>query len=189
MKKPILLLIIGLFLNIGLSAQQSINYPIKSGSVAYTMSMMGTDNLMTLYFEDNGNKNCMDMQMEMFGMKMHNRTIIKDKKSYVLDMTKKTYTENDVTDADLKKSFYMSDEDMTKEGITKLGEEEILGKNCQIYTATDNGAEVKFWVWKGMMLKMESSSQGMTVSIVATSISETVPEKDFFEIPSDFTKS
>jgi hypothetical protein len=188
MKKPILLLLIGLLFNIGLSAQPNINYPIKSGSVSYTMSMMGTDNLMTLYFDDNGNKNCMDVQMEMFGMKIHNRTVIKDKRSYVLDMTQKTYTENEASEADYKKVF-MSDEDMAKEGITKLGEEEIIGKNCQIYSATENGAEVKFWIWKGMMLKMETASQGMTIKMIATSISESTPDPTLFDIPSDFTKN
>jgi hypothetical protein len=95
-----------------------------------------------------------------------------------------------VNEADLKKnSFYMSDSDITKEGVTKLGEEEILGKTCQIYSLTENGAEVKLWVWKGMMLKMESSQQGMTIKIIATEISESTPDQALFEIPSDFTKN
>jgi hypothetical protein len=93
MRKLIFLLLMSFIVNLGLSAQE-INYPVKTGSVSYTMSMMGTDNLMVMYFNENGKSQCTDVQMEMFGMKIHNRTIIKDKKSYVLDMAKKTYTEN-----------------------------------------------------------------------------------------------
>jgi hypothetical protein len=59
---------------------------------------------------------------------------------------------------------------------------------CQVYTLNKDGAEVKLWSWKGLMLKMESSAMGMVINIVATSINESAPDQSIFEIPEDFSK-
>jgi len=190
MKKILSLIFLGIVLNTAINAQNHFNYPINKGSITYTMTMMGTDNAMTLYFDNSGNTQCTEIQMEMMGMKMHNRTIIKGTTSYILDMTKKTYTEKELSEEDLDKAgFFMKEEATTEEGVTKVGEEEILGKNCIIYTMDQGGGEVKLWIWKGLMLKMETSAQGMTVSMVATAINETSPDSSVFEVPSDFSKS
>lgn len=190
MKKATLILILGFLIITGNSIQAQMTYPIKTGSIAYTMSMMGTDNLMTMYFSDNGNVQCTETQMEMFGMKIHNRSIVKDKKTFTLDMTQKTYTETDLSAEDFEKmNFFSSDDALAKEGATKVGEEEILGRNCQIYKLTKDGADMKMWIWKGMMLKMETVAQGMTINMVATAITESAPDASIFEVPSDFTKS
>jgi hypothetical protein len=189
MKKATILLVIGLILNTGLMAQDYIKYPIKVGSVNYTMTMMGTDNAMTLYFDNSGNTQCTETQMEVFGMKMHNRNIIKGTTSYNLDMAKKTYAITELSEEDLKKSAgFFAEEDMEMEGVTKLGEEMVLDKMCQVYTLNKDGAEVKLWSWKGLMLKMESSAMGMVINIVATSINESAPDPSIFEIPEDFSK-
>jgi hypothetical protein len=191
MKKLSLILILGIILNTSLSAQKAINYPLKVGSVQYTMSMMGTESIMTLYFEDNGNTQCSNTEMVMFGMKINSRNIIKGKMSYALDMTQKTYTETELSEEDLQKAAsYYSDESVTEmEGVTKLSDEVVLDKNCQVFLMNKDGAEMKMWTWKGLLLKMEMTSQGMKIDIVATSISEANPDKSFFEIPSDFTKN
>jgi translation elongation factor P/translation initiation factor 5A len=191
MKKLTLILILGLTLNFGLSAQDFYKYPISSGSVTYKMSMMGTDNTVVTYFKNNGNMQCTDMEMELFGMKQHNRTILKGNKSCTLDMNQKTYTEIEISNEDMKKQGMFLDEENAAqmEGVTKLGEEVILGKTCQIYSMNKDGAEMKFWTWKGLMLKMEANSQGMVISMNATAISESSPDEVLFEIPSDFTKN
>jgi hypothetical protein len=64
-----------------------------------------------------------------------------------------------------------------------------MDKTCQIYKMTKDGAEIKFWSWKGLMLKMESNVQGMSMNMKATAISESAPDQSLFEIPSDFTKN
>jgi len=190
MKKTISVLILGFILIAGNMAQAQVNYPYQVGSVTYNMNMMGTDNTMTQYFTDNGNNMCTETQMEMFGMKIHNRTIMKGNKSFNLDMTQKTYTETELSPEEFQKNnFFSSEEALMKEGATKLGEEEILGRMCQKYGLTKEGADMKLWVWKGMMLKMETVAQGMTINMVATAINENTPDASFFEIPSDFTKS
>ncbi len=189
MKKTSLILILGIILNTALLAQTSVNYPMKRGSIAYTMSMMGSNSPITIYFDDNGNKQCTETKMEMFGTKMHNRSITKNNKFYNLDMTLKTYTESELlTGNSQKMNFYSTDEALTKEGATKIGDEEFLGKNCQVYSMNKDGADIKLWVWQGLMLKMETSAQGMTMSMIATTISESAPDAALFEIPSDFTK-
>jgi hypothetical protein len=190
MKRLALILIVGFILNTALSAQNAIKYPLNKGSVKYNLSMMGTQSDMTLYFVDNGNTQCTDVVMEMFGMKINSRTIIKGKKTYTLDMTQKTYTETELSDEDLAKvSSFFSEENMKQtEGVTKLNDEVLLDKNCQVYSVNKDGAESKVWAWKGLMLKTEMNSQGMVMSVVATSISESAPDNSLFEIPSDFTK-
>ena len=59
MKKSIFILVLGLFLNLNLSAQlesvqNDIRYPIEEATVEYTLSMMGSDNTMIIYFKDYG---------------------------------------------------------------------------------------------------------------------------------------
>jgi len=191
MKKTALILIIGIILNAGLTAQEYIKYPLKTGSVTYTLSMMGADNTIMLYFDNSGNTQCSNVEMEVFGMKVHTRNIIKNNISYALDMTQKTYTETQLSKEDLQKmGTYLTDENAANtEGIEKVGEETIMDKTCQIYKMTKDGAEIKFWSWKGLMLKMESNMQGMSMNMKATAISESAPDQSLFEIPSDFTKN
>jgi hypothetical protein len=191
MKKLTLILMLGFVLNFGLLAQDYFKYPVSSGSVTYTMSMMGTESTVLSYFKSSGNVQCTDIEMEMFGTKIHNRTIMKDGKSYTLDMNQKTYTEIALSEEDMKKNaMFLNEENAAgMEGVTKVGEEVLLGKPCQIYNVSKDGVDLKLWTWKGLMLKMETSSQGMTVSMVATAISESSPDQSLFEIPSDFTKN
>ncbi len=189
MKKTIFILFMGLIITTGITAQDFIKYPIKSGSVNYTMNMMGVDNNMVVYFTGNGGVQCTDVQMEMFGQKIHSRSIVKGKTAFNLDMTEKTYTVEELSEEQIKKmSNYFSDKDATMEGVTKLGEEVLLGKNCQIYSMNKDGADMKLWIWEGLMLKMETVAMGMTVNMVASAISETAPDPALFEIPSDFIK-
>jgi hypothetical protein len=191
MKKAALILIIGIILNAGLTAQEYIKYPLKTGSVTYSLSMMGADNTIMLYFNNSGNTQCSEVEMEVFGMKVHTRNIIKNNTSYALDMSQKTYTETQLSKEDLQKmGTYLTDENAANtEGIEKVGEETILDKTCQIYKMNKDGAEIKFWSWKGLMLKMESNVQGMSMNMKATAISESSPDQSLFEIPSDFTKN
>lgn len=103
-------------------------------------------------------------------------------------MALKIYTVSDLDPNSQNMKLYSSEETLIKEGAKKLADEEFLGKNCQVYSMTKDGADIKLWVWQGLMLKMETSAQGMTMSMIATTISESSPDPVLFEIPSDFTK-
>lgn len=191
MKKSIFVLILALCLKIQLSSQVNVKYPIEAGSVEYSMSMMGSESTMTLYFEDFGNTQCSDAKVSMFGVNAHNRNIMKGKQAYALDMNTKTYTERELTDEEIKKqAYFLTDEAALKEeGITKLEDEDFLGKPCQVYSMNKDGADVKFWSWQGLMLKMETITQGMTISLIAKAINETTPDQSWYQVPDDFTTS
>lgn len=190
MKKSIFVLILGLLLNLQLVGQENIQYPLQTGSVEYVMSMMGAENTLTMYFKDNGNTQCSDAKISIFGMNKHTRTIINGKMVSSLDMDGKTYTQVELTDEELKKQArYLSDETiMQEEGVKKEGDEEFLGKTCQVYSMNKDGADIKFWSWSGLMLKMETMAQGMSINLIAKSISEDAPDESLFAIPDDFTK-
>ncbi len=198
MKKAIFTLVLGAILNFSMMAQvepiptdvEPIKYPIDAGTVEYTMSMMGSDNPMTIRFKEGGKTQSTDVEISMFGVTQHNRSIMIDNMMYDLDMAKKTYKESELTEEQMKKNAtFLSDEKIMKEeGVTKGEKEEFLGKTCQTYVMNKDGAEVKFWSWDGLVLKMETAAQGMTISLVAKSISEGTPDNMYFEIPSDFTK-
>jgi len=197
MKKSVFILVLGLFLSINLQAQvepiqaqNDIRYPIEEATVEYTLSMMGEDNTMIIYFKDYGKAQSTDAKISMFGMTQHSRSIMLENKMYELNMVEKTYKESELTEEQIKKnSTFLSDEKaMAEEGVTKGEMEDFLGKSCQTYVMSKDGAEVKFWSWEGLVLKMETSAQGMTVSLIAKSIIEESPDKMFFEIPTDFTK-
>lgn len=198
MKKAIFLLTLGIILNVSLKAQIEpvqpqkidVKYPLEAATVEYTMSMMGSDNPMTIRFKDGGRMQSTDVQISMFGVTQHSRSIMIDNIMYELNMTEKTYKETELSEEQMKKNMtFLSDEQMMQEeGVTKGDKEEFLGKSCQTYLMNKDGAEIKFWSWDGLVLKMETSAQGMTISLVAKSISEGDPDKMYFEIPSDFSK-
>ncbi len=199
MKRLILILAVGILLNVSLKAQiepiqtqdqEKKRYPIEAATIEYTMSMMGSDNPMTIRFKDGGKKQSTEVEMSMFGMTQHNRSIMIDNMMYELDMAKKTYKEIELTEEQMKKNttFLADEKAMEEEGFTKGEKENFLGKSCQTYTMNKDGADVKFWSWDGLVLKMESSAQGMSISMVAKSITEGDPDDMYFEIPSNFTK-
>lgn len=198
MKKAIFTLVLGAILNISMMAQvepipadvEPIKYPIDAGTVEYTMSMMGSDNPMTIRFKDGGKTQSTDVKISMFGVTQHSRSIMIDNMMYELNMAENTYKESELTADQMKKNAtFISDEKMMEEeGVTKGDKEDFLGKSCQTYILSKEGTEVKFWSWDGLVLKMETSAQGMTISLVAKSITEGTPDSMYFEIPSDFTK-
>lgn len=67
---------------------------------------------------------------------------------------------------------------LIKTGFEKKGKEKILGKECNLWV---NGKD-KLWIWKGLMLKVESRSGTET----ATSVEINVPiPEDRFRVPED----
>lgn len=189
MKKYVISAIIAIFMfQVSISNAQ-IKYPVKSATVVYDFEMFGSTSEMTLYFNDYGSEQCTEAKMEMFGQSTHNKSIIKDKIMYSLDMMNKTYTKKQMTDEELTKAGNYFDEDnrdFEAEGIEKGGKEKFLGKNCQIYTMNKDGAEMKMWVWDNLLLKMESSAQGFSITLAAKEVKEGKVSKSIFKIPSDF---
>ena len=171
-------------------------YQLKSGIVTMTSETMGMTQAMTIYFDDNGSKECVEtigeMDMGMAGkIKMHQLSITKDGYMYNLDMTAKTGTKTKITTSGKQQDIdfsNMTDELMKQMKITKQGTEVVMGKTCDKYTMDDPTLKMKstYCVWNGIALKSEIDMAGIVAKVTATKIEEnaTIPAEKF-EIPKD----
>jgi hypothetical protein len=117
--------------------------------------------------------------------------------SYSIDMENKTGVKTlnagitTVSEISGDKSPRQFGEDMLKSiGGKIIGEEEILGKKCDIWKAIG----VKVWIWKGLPLKVSSKILGIKRYSEATEIQVDVKLEDsLFKVPEgikiiDYTK-
>jgi hypothetical protein len=67
-------------------------------------------------------------------------------------------------------------------GANKIGSENFLSKDCEVYEMKSTGT--KLWVWEWLTLKSETQSRGIEINLTATRINEgaSVPS-DKFKIP------
>jgi hypothetical protein len=154
-------------------------YQVKSGIVEYQIS--GGGNIMginsetkgesKLIFKDWGNLELHDEKSSTTTLghteTNHNITKIDHAKFYSVDFEKRVIIEHS---PELLKQ--MSDKDMTKMGKEmmesmggkKIGNEKLLGYNCEIWEMMDT----KTWIYKGIPLKSEANIMGMKHLQVAT---------------------
>ena len=168
--------------------EQDKKYEIESGFIKYKMSMMGMETKVTQYFKDYGKTEATVTEMEMMGQKMKTTSLRKDDYfySYTEDQKKGTKLKMDdeaVAEGEMAK---IDEKTILAQGGKKLSSEELLGKECAVYEVSTNGENSKFWIWKGLMLKMTATQNNMEVTMEATEINET---SDFpsgtFDIPKD----
>ena len=55
-------------------------------------------------------------------------------------------------------------------GANKIGSDEFLGKDCDVYEMKSTGT--KLWVWEWITLKSETKSGGLNINLTATRINE-----------------
>lgn len=173
-------------------------YPVKSGIITYNVETMGMTVPTTLYFDDYGNKECTEvtMEMEMMGQKVqtHNMTITKDGYTYDLNLTEKTGKKMKAMPAASNTGgvdfSQLSDAMMKEMHITKGGNENVCGKDCQVFTMDNPDTKMKatFAVWNNIPLKSNMDMGGMAAVMNAIQVEEnvTIPA-DKFEVPSDIT--
>jgi hypothetical protein len=171
-------------------------YPVKSGIVTYDTETMGMKMPTTLYFDDYGNKECTEVnaELEMMGQKVktHNVTITRDGYTYTLDMEQKTGTKMKVPTggADPKNMDFssLSEEMMKQMHMAKGANENVLGKECSVFTMDNPDMKMKgtFAVWNNIPLKSNIDMGGMAIIMNASKVEEnaSVPA-DKFEIPKD----
>lgn len=167
-------------------------YALKSGIVEYKTQMMGMDAKQTLTFDDYGNLEIQEVEMEMMGIKIKTAAITKDGYVYNLNMNDKTGTKalinNRLTGAI---DFENLSEQMMKEmDLKKLGHEEFLGKNCEKMSIDYKSMRMKgiYLIYKGLPLSMDVNAGSTKMNLMATKFVEnpTVPASKF-DIPTDFT--
>lgn len=167
-------------------------YSLTKGMVKYTMDVMGMSTTSILWFDEHGQKECMETSAEIMGIKSDTRSFKKDGYAYNIDMEKKTGTkikietgQFDPTDMQFDN---MSAEMKTKYGFKEEGSEKFLDKDCKVYSMDYQGSKGKFWVWNNIPLKYEMSQGGMKIEMKAVEISEnpSFPES-IFDVPSGIT--
>lgn len=153
-------------------------YGIKSGVIEYVLtgSQEGTK---TLYFDDWGMRQAEYTRSVLsvggFTKSINIVNIIDGEYQYVINMDQRsgTKTKNPVIKAieELKdqKGFNEFGEQMLLNmGGNKIGRDEILGKECEVYEIGKTGT--KLWVWEWVTLKEETNSGGLNRTVIAKKI-------------------
>ena len=164
-------------------------YGIKSGVIEYiiTGSQEGTK---TLYFDSWGMRQAEYTRSVLsvggFTKSLNLVNIIDGEFQYMIniDQNSGTKTRNPILKSieQLKgqKGFNEFGEQMLLSmGANKIGSENFLGKDCDVYEMKSTGT--KLWVWEWLTLKSETKSGGMNINVTATRINEggAVPSEKF----------
>jgi len=164
-------------------------YGIKSGVIEYiiTGSQEGTK---TLYFDSWGMRQAEYTRSVLsvggFTKSLNLVNIIDGEFQYMIniDQNSGTKTRNPILKSieQLKgqKGFNEFGEQMLLSlGANKIGSENFLGKDCDVYEMKSTGT--KLWIWEWLTLKSETKSGGMNINLSATRINEggAVPSEKF----------
>ena len=164
-------------------------YGIKSGVVEYliTGSQEGTK---TLYFDNWGMRQAEYTRSVLsfggFTKAMNIVNIIDGEFQYMINMDQRsgTKTRNPILKSieqlkDQKGFNEFGEQMLLSEGFNKIGTDEFLGKDCDIYERKSTGT--KAWVWEWVTLKSETKSGGLNINLTATRINEggSVPSEKF----------
>jgi hypothetical protein len=178
---------------IAVSAQKA-KYELKSAIIKKETAVMGQKFESMWYIDDSGVKESVEITIKngiMEGVDKHIRTI--------LDSVSMTNVDLDLRQAQKiilpeKPVNYLrlTPEIIEKYQIKETGEETVAEKTCKKYSLeiTQMGQTLKInnCVWKGLVLKAETSSGGMLISTeTAIEIREDVPvPADKFIVPEGF---
>lgn len=164
-------------------------YGIKSAIVEYTItgSQSGTK---TLYFDNWGMRQAEHtnsfLEIGNFSKSINILNIVKDDANYIIDLERNTGTKTKnpvkklVAELQNQKSFgEFGEQILLKAGAMKIGQEEFLDKDCDIYEIKNTGT--KMWIWKWIPLKTITKLGGVEINSVAKKIevNVNVPEEKF----------
>jgi hypothetical protein len=179
-------------------ASHSKKYSIKSGIITFSVgnSMTSEKQVKKVYFDDFGVKETSEVySKDKLVEKMINKA---DGYVYQISVLRKSGIRSKhamATGTEMK--FDVSDaswpNDMKKQyNYTKLPNEKILDKDCEIFTTEYEKLKAKYAGWNGMLLMIETSMPmgtiTMTTKTVATKIEENaaIPES-VWEVPAGIT--
>ena len=148
-------------------------YEFKSGIITMKSTVMGMTQTMIRYFTEYGEKESIEMQYEMTGMKFHTLSITQDGYYYNINLVNNEGTKMKIPDEDAMNINFNDTEKLSKElNLKKEGTEEFLGKTCDKYTMNYEKMKMKgtYWVWKGISMKTEIETAGMKTVMEATKI-------------------
>ena len=180
------------------NAQAPANAPygVKSGVITMSMDMMGNEMITETYFDNYGLKTAQVSEGGFMGGEGKTRTITdKDGAQIRINEEEKTATKfpaggpmggfgggraqinwNNLTDQVKKDN-----------NIKELGKETIAGKECTKYSMTTEGfqgpQEQTVWIYKGIQLKNEMSSDFGTFGSTCKKFEEKDVPASMFEVP------
>lgn len=169
-------------------AMTNKKYPLKSGTVHFE-SHMQTGSLEMIqksivYFDDYGIKERKDTYDEDGVLK---ESFFSDGKTLytLIHKNKSAYKAgNAYRGTELKFDWdEISSEDKSSGKAKKGSNEDILGKDCEVYFYDGN----KFAGWKNICLLTEVQGSGVTNKTIATEIKEGPVSADLFAVPADYT--
>ena len=164
-------------------------YAMKSGILEYKTEMMNMEMKQTLTFDDYGNKEVTDVEMEMMGTKIHTVTITKDGFIYSLNMEKKTATKMNGKSPNI--DFENLGEEMVKDmNLKKLGTENFLGKTCEKMSIDYKKMNMKgiYLIYKGLPLMADTQMGSTKMKLIGVKfIEDAAIPAETFDIPADFT--
>ncbi len=170
-------------------------YGIEKAKVKYSTDLMGVQSESVLYFKDYGNLKITDSKAAYMGHESHSRQFTKDGYLYILDMNNKSGSKMPPPQAsDSVLNIENIDFDnipqkiRTKYEINKTGTENILGKECTIYSMKiRNTAHRVISVWKNIPMRIEFIDEGIHIKTEAVELQESPDLPDsMFEVPSNF---
>jgi hypothetical protein len=155
-------------------------YGIKSGVIEYiiTGSQEGTK---TLYFDSWGMRQAEHTRSILsvggFTKSLNLVNIIDGEFQYMINMDQNngTKTRNPILKSieqlkDQKGFNEFGEQMLLSMGANKIGSENFLGKDCDVYEMKNTGT--KLWVWEWITLKSETKSGGIIINLTATRINE-----------------
>jgi len=170
-----------------LSAQEA-KYEIKSAIIKKETVAMGQTIESTCYFDDFGKKESAEITLKngiAQGVDKHIRTLMDSASIVNIDLDLKVGNRMALPDKPIN-YLQLTPEIKDKYKIKDTGEEDIIGKSCRKYslemTQMGQTLQIKTWIWKGIVLKSETSGNGMVFATeTATEILEniSVPEEKF----------
>jgi len=158
-------------------------YGVKSGIIEYDLSGV-QEGTKTLYFDDWGMRQA-EYTRSVISVSGYTKavnlvTIIDGEYQYTINLDQKTGTKTrnpiikEMETLKYEKGFNEFGEQMIlKMGAEKVGSENFLGKNCDVYEIKKSNT--KLWVWNWITLKSEVKSRAFDISTVATKIETDVP--------------
>jgi hypothetical protein len=169
-------------------------YNLKSGVIRYEMTGMQTGTAVT-YFDDYGMK---EATYEHFVVDLYGEEQVFDNVSYLIGFwqynldkqngiatkSKNRTLASLVEDSEDGNLVMIGKELFSSMGGKLSGEEEFMGRKCEIWELESMGT--KIWVWENIPLKTETELMGISIRREAVEIEENAdipPSK--FELPKD----
>lgn len=174
---------------------QTNRYEVKSGSVEYSithsgnmmgMSMQGKGTAKTIFKEwGNVELHSEEINSVTMGMKKSQKqmTKIDNGKVYSVDFDQNViyeFSADTLMNSEYKDLVKTGKDALTSMGGKKVGEENFLGYDCEIWEMM----QVKIWLHKGVMLKSEANIMGIKNTTVATKVElNNAISDDAFKLP------